>query len=105
MHTGTWGGAEALARLQAHNAEVSHMRGRIERVFGTMKRSYGLRRMCWLGLAQGRPAGQADGDGLQPAPRLAPAGGRAGVSHAWTLPTAWPNALQWDGSGRRAVEQ
>lgn len=52
VHTGTWGGAEALARLQAHNAEVSHVRGRIEKVFGTMKRSYGLRRMRWLGLVK-----------------------------------------------------
>ena len=43
---------EALARLQAHNAEVSRVRGRIEKVFGTMKRSYGLRRMRWLGLAR-----------------------------------------------------
>lgn len=52
VHTGTWGGPEALARLQAHNAEVSHVRGRIEKVFGTCKRSYGLRRMRWLGLAK-----------------------------------------------------
>ena len=37
----TWGsGPEALARLQAHNAEASQVRGRIEKVFGTMKRSY-----------------------------------------------------------------
>ena len=52
VHTGTWGGAEALARLQAHNAEVRRVRGRIEKVFGTAKRSYGLRRMRWLGLAK-----------------------------------------------------
>ena len=52
VHTGTWGGPEALARLQAHNAEVSHVRGRIEKVFSTCKRSYGLRRMRWLGLAR-----------------------------------------------------
>ena len=52
MHTGTWGGADALARLQAHNAEVSRVRGRIEKVFGTCKRSYGLRRMSWFGLAK-----------------------------------------------------
>ena len=52
VHTGTWGGAEALARLQAHNAEVRHVRARIEKVFGTAKRSYGLRRMRWLGLAK-----------------------------------------------------
>ena len=51
--TSIWGsGPEALARLQAHNAEVSRVRGRIEKVFGTIKRSYGLRRMRWLGLAR-----------------------------------------------------
>jgi IS5 family transposase len=52
VHTGTWGGAEALARLEAHNAEVRRVRARIEKVFGTMKRSYGLKRMRWLGLAR-----------------------------------------------------
>lgn len=61
VHTGTWGGAEALARLQAPrkslrdfaaNAEVRRVRARIEKVFGTAKRSYGLRRMRWLGLAK-----------------------------------------------------
>ena len=52
VHTGTWGGADALARLRVHNAEVRRVRARIEKVFGTMKRSYGLRRMRWLGLAK-----------------------------------------------------
>lgn len=52
VHTGTWGSPEALARLQAHNAEVRRVRARIEKVFGTAKRSYGLRRMRWLGLAK-----------------------------------------------------
>ena len=52
VHTGTWGGADALARLRGHNAEVRRVRARIEKVFGTMKRSYGLRRMRWLGLAK-----------------------------------------------------
>lgn len=52
VHTGTWGGTEALARLQEHNAEVRHVRARIEKVFGTAKRSYGMRRMRWLGLAK-----------------------------------------------------
>jgi len=28
VHTSTWGGAEALARLEAHNAEVRRMRWR-----------------------------------------------------------------------------
>jgi IS5 family transposase len=52
VHTGTWGGVDALARLRVHNAEVRRVRARIEKVFGTMKRSYGLRRMRWLGLAK-----------------------------------------------------
>ena len=52
VHTGTWGGAEALARLEAHNADVRRIRCRIEKVFGTCKRSYGLRRMRWRGLAK-----------------------------------------------------
>jgi IS5 family transposase len=49
---GTWGGSAALARLQAHNARVRRVRCRIEKVFGTWKRSYSLRRMRWLGLAK-----------------------------------------------------
>ena len=52
VQTGTWGGPEALARLQQYNAGVSRVRGRIEKVFGTCKRSYGLWRMRWLGLAK-----------------------------------------------------
>jgi transposase, IS5 family len=54
VQTGTWGGAEALARLQQHNAEVSRIRGRIEKVFGTCKRSYGLRRMRCPGVRRGK---------------------------------------------------
>jgi IS5 family transposase len=52
VQTGTWGGAAALARLHEHNAEVRRVRARIEKVFGTCKRSYGMRRMRWLGLAK-----------------------------------------------------
>jgi hypothetical protein len=52
VHTGTWGGPEALSRLQAHDAQVRRMRARIEKVFGTAKRSSGLRRTRWLGLAK-----------------------------------------------------
>jgi len=52
--TGTWGGPAALARLKAHNARVQRVRCRIEKVFGTCKRSYGLRRMRWIGLAKAR---------------------------------------------------
>jgi len=52
VQTGTWGGEAALMRLQAWNAEVRRVRCRIEKVFGTCKRSYGLGRMRWLGLAK-----------------------------------------------------
>ena len=52
VYTATWGGPAALARLEAWNAEVRSVRCRIEKVFGTWKRSYGLRRMRWLGLAK-----------------------------------------------------
>ena len=52
VQTGVWGDAEALARVQADNAEVQAVRVRIEKVFGTCKRSYGLRRMRWFGLAK-----------------------------------------------------
>ena len=52
VYTSTWGGPAALARLEAWNAEVRRVRCRIEKVFGTWKRSYGLRRMRWLGLAK-----------------------------------------------------
>ena len=52
VYTHTWGGPEALARLEAWNASVRSVRCRIEKVFGTWKRSYGLRRMRWLGLAK-----------------------------------------------------
>jgi transposase, IS5 family len=52
VQTGTWGGADALKRLQIHNAAVHRVRARIEKIFGTTKRSYGLRRMRWLGLAK-----------------------------------------------------
>jgi transposase, IS5 family len=51
-YTHTWGGPEALARLEAWNAEVRAVRCRIEKVLGTWKRSYGLRQMRWLGLAK-----------------------------------------------------
>ena len=52
VQTGTWSGEAALMRLQTWNAEVRRVRCRIEKVFGTYKRSYGLRRMRWLGLAK-----------------------------------------------------
>ena len=52
--TGMWGRdeAETLARLEAWNRPIHRIRGRIEKIFGTWKRSYGLRRMRWRGLAK-----------------------------------------------------
>ena len=52
VHTSTWGGPDVLDRLDAHNREVRRVRARIEKVLGTAKRCYGLRRMRWLGLAK-----------------------------------------------------
>nr|WP_295463249.1 IS5 family transposase [Mesorhizobium sp.] len=52
--TGMWGRGEAetLKRLGAWNKPIHRIRGRIEKIFGTWKRSYGLRRMRWRGLAK-----------------------------------------------------
>ncbi len=52
--TGMWGRdeAETSARLHAWNRPIHRIRGRIEKIFGTWKRSYGLRRMRWRGLAK-----------------------------------------------------
>ena len=52
--TGMWGRdeAETLARLEAWNQPIHRIRGGIEKIFGTWKRSYGLRRMRWRGLAK-----------------------------------------------------
>ena len=47
-----WGNEAARARLESWNLEVGTVRRRIEMIFGTCKRSYGLRRMRWLGLAK-----------------------------------------------------
>jgi IS5 family transposase len=51
--TGMWGSdeAETLARLDAWKQPIHRIRGRVEKIFGTWKRSYGLRRMRWRGLA------------------------------------------------------
>ena len=43
---------ETLGRLKAHNRPIHQVRGRIEKIFGTWKRSYGLRRMRWRGIAK-----------------------------------------------------
>ncbi len=52
--THMWGRDEraTLARLRAWNRPIHRVRGRIEKIFGTWKRCYGLRRMRWLGLAK-----------------------------------------------------
>ena len=43
---------KSLARLDAWNQPIHRVRSRIEKIFGTWKRSYGLRRMRWMGLAK-----------------------------------------------------
>jgi IS5 family transposase len=52
--TAMWGRdeTETLAKLEAWNQPIHRIRGRIEKIFGTWKRSYGLRRMRWRGLAK-----------------------------------------------------
>ncbi|HEY8128148.1 MAG TPA: transposase, partial [Hyphomicrobium sp.] len=52
--TAMWGHdeQETLARLDAWNQPIHRVRGRIEKIFGTWKRCYGLRRMRWRGLAK-----------------------------------------------------
>ena len=43
---------ETLGRLKAHNRPIHQVRGRIDKISGTWKRSYGLRRMRWRGIAK-----------------------------------------------------
>ena len=52
--TGMWGrpGDDTLRKLRRWNHAIQRIRCRIEKVFGTWKRSYGLRRMRWRGLAK-----------------------------------------------------
>ncbi|KQW51048.1 hypothetical protein ASD02_32480 [Ensifer sp. Root1252] len=53
MSPPVWGHdeAEARARLEAWNRPIDRMRGRSEQIFGTWKRSSGLR-LRWRGLAK-----------------------------------------------------
>ena len=44
--------AARVRRLHEWNQPIHRVRGRIEKIFGTWKRSYGLRRMRWRGLAK-----------------------------------------------------
>lgn len=52
--TGMWGrpGDDTARKLRRWNYEIQRVRCRIEKIFGTWKRSYGLRRMRWRGLAK-----------------------------------------------------
>lgn len=52
--TGMWGRDEqqTLRKLKEWNQPIHRVRGRIEKIFGTWKRCYGLRRMRWRGLAK-----------------------------------------------------
>ena len=43
---------ETFARLNAWNQPIHRVRGWIEKIFGTWRRCYGLRRMRWRGLAK-----------------------------------------------------
>ncbi|HSR55621.1 MAG TPA: IS5 family transposase, partial [Alphaproteobacteria bacterium] len=44
--------AEAQAKLAEINAPIHQVRGRIEKIFGTCKHHYGLRRLRYVGLAK-----------------------------------------------------
>ncbi|MEP7351384.1 MAG: IS5 family transposase [Sphingorhabdus sp.] len=52
--TGMWGRdkQEPLRKLKEWNQPIHRVRGRIEKIFVTWKRCYGLRRMRWRGLAK-----------------------------------------------------
>lgn len=52
--TGMWGRdeAETLQNFKDWNQPIHRVRGRIEKIFGTWKRSDGLRRMRWRGIAK-----------------------------------------------------
>ena len=52
--TGMWGRdeQETLRKLKEWNRPIHRVRGRIEKIFGTWKQSYDLRRMRWRGIAK-----------------------------------------------------
>jgi IS5 family transposase len=54
VQTGIWGrpGDDSLRKLKSWNHGIQRVRCRIEKIFGTWKRCYGLRRMRWRGLAK-----------------------------------------------------
>ncbi|HDZ72250.1 MAG TPA: hypothetical protein ENH55_05605 [Aurantimonas coralicida] len=41
-----------MRRLEEWNVAVGRVRRKIEKIFGTCKRSYGLSRMRWIGIAK-----------------------------------------------------
>jgi transposase, IS5 family len=41
-------------QLESHNRPLKPIRARIEKIFGTWKRSYGFRAMRWIGLAKAK---------------------------------------------------
>ena len=54
--TGMWGRVEVetLRKLKEWNQPIHRVRGWIEKIFGTWKRSYSLRRMRWRWIGQSR---------------------------------------------------
>jgi IS5 family transposase len=54
VQTSAWGrpGDNTLRKLKSWNHGIQRVRCRIEKIFGTWKRCYGLRRMRWWGLAK-----------------------------------------------------
>ncbi len=44
----------AAEKLEAHNRPLRPNRSRVEKIFGTWKRSYHFRSMRWIGLAKAR---------------------------------------------------
>src|SRR4029453_863353 len=44
----------AAAKLEAHNRPLRPIRARVEKIFGTWKRTYRFRCMRWLGLAKAK---------------------------------------------------
>ncbi len=60
VQTGVWTKDDPVAQAQAEkkmadrNAAIHAIRCRIEKIFGTWKRSYGFRRMRWRGIAKAR---------------------------------------------------
>ena len=105
---------EARSRLAERNRAIHRVRARVEKIFGTRKRSYGFRRMRWRGLAKahlqarltataynltrarpiswlpGRPSGRGSIGTPQPSPRLngtrAPRCTRTLDRHRWPGP-------------------